>query len=67
MPEPYALKEASTVLRGARQSNLPYLLDTSAGIVRNLKHWNKNLHFPVNETFYFKILHLRLAFFVSGN
>jgi len=30
MPEPYALKEASTVLRGARQSNLPYLLDSIA-------------------------------------
>jgi len=38
------------------------LKTASAGIVRNLKQRNRNLHFPVIETFYFKILHLRLAF-----
>jgi len=43
------------------------LKTASAGIVRNLKHWNRNLHFLVNETFYFQLLHLRLAFSVIGN
>ncbi|GEM_PF-1967053 len=47
------------------RKTLTYAKTTSAGIVRNLKHWNKNLHFPVNETLYFQILHLRLAFSVS--
>jgi len=46
---------------------LTYAKTTSAGIVRNLKHWYKNLHLSVNETFYFQILHLRLAFFVTSN
>jgi len=38
------------------------LKTASAGIVRNLKQWNRNLHFPVVETFYLTLLDLSLWF-----
>jgi len=50
MPEPYALKEASTVLRGARQSNLPYLLDTMQSVSAKLDTIVQFLAFYVIDT-----------------
>jgi len=43
------------------------LKTTRAGIVSNLKHWNKNLHFPEIETFYLTLLDCGLIFLVIKN
>ena len=62
MPEPYALKEASTVLRGARQSNLPYLLDTMQAVMEFLDR-NTKINFGAEmKRKHFTLLHFGCYF-----